>query len=228
MRWCCRAPRSTCACASRGRRTEEFAARAGPIAAMRACRSRWKTSAGSPERSRSSSSGATARCSPRAARRASCCSTQTCRPSCCCRCATTAPTPSLDPLDAGGYLISTAAPHSRRGIRDAAALRAGALRPAAAAGGAHRCRAACLFAVWGACDAARAAQVQLPAHAHAGAAAGDAVGDLPGDPFRAETRATRAGPDAGHARGGQGRFRHAAAAVLARRDGVSSCSRSTT
>ena len=63
-------------------------------------------------------------------------------------------------------------------------------------------------------------KIQLPSHAHAGAAAGDAGRDLRRDLLRAAPGASGAGPDRGHARGRQGRLRHAPAAALARRDGL--------
>ncbi len=69
--------------------------------------------------------------------------------------------------------------------------------------------------------AARAAQEQLPADADPGAAYRDACGDPRRDLFGPAPDAARAGSDRRHARRRQGRFRHAAAAAITRRDGIS-------
>ena len=114
------------------------------------------------------------------------------------------------------YLIRTAAALGEApGSRDDA-LRGRDLCGAGAARGAVGGRAELVFAVRRPRGAARAAQVQLPPDADAGAAARDARRDLWRDILRAAPGAPGAGSDRGHARRRQGRFRHAPAAALAR------------
>ena len=127
---------------------------------------------------------------------------------------------SLEPLSEGDYLINTAAPIAASTGIERRSLRGGALPGAAAARATIRGRATFVFAARRTVCAARAREEQLSHDPHAGAAVGHAHCDLWCYLLRREAHAPGAGPDRGHARGRQGRLRHAAAAAVARRDGL--------
>ena len=99
-------------------------------------------------------------------------------------------------------------------------LRGGAVSRAAATRAPVGSRAAFLFAALQPDPAARGREEPVRHDAHPGAAAGDAHRHLRCYLLRREARAAGAGSDRRHARGRQGRLRHAPAAAVARRDGI--------
>ena len=135
---------------------------------------------------------------------------------------------SLEPQAGGRYLIRTAAALDDRAGARPGALRGRDLPGAGAARGAVGGSAELVLAVRRSRRAARAAQVQLPAHPHAGAAARDAGGDLRRDLLRAAPGAPGAGSDRGHARGRQGRLRRRACRCPRATRWASWCTPSTT